>query len=179
MDFPEKDIIDVMKDYLDHEMGTMVEQIIMRRAMNKIESLIQERDAAISKISNASNMLINWGGFYDPHLSTGDDSGLADIVENAFEVLNDRTWTTDEASLVEQETKDPIELDAEGKLLTMPLESWEDFGIRWKGMTDAEVGDVMEGISQEERSCGRLLIAEALDEAAARLKKSETGKNRL
>lgn len=171
MDLDDKDVINAIKDYLDHGMGSAVERILMRRAMSRMESLIQERDAAISKISSASHMLINWGGFYDPHSSTGDGSGLADIVENAFEVLNDRPWTMDEASLVEQRPKDAIELDADGRILTMRLESWKDLGIRWEEMTDADVGDVVDGISQEERSCGHLLTAEALDEAAARLRK--------
>ena len=48
--YSEEDIIKVINDYLDHGMGSTVEQIIMRRAAFVIEQTRKERDYYMSQV---------------------------------------------------------------------------------------------------------------------------------
>jgi hypothetical protein len=44
------------------------------------------------RILNASFILADWDGYYDPNTKTGNTEKLAELVEEAFRALQGRSW---------------------------------------------------------------------------------------
>jgi hypothetical protein len=68
-------------------------------AANEIERLRKERDDAIQmiksleeRIGNASILIADWDGYYDADNQTGNAIELAKLIEEAFVILQGKSW---------------------------------------------------------------------------------------
>jgi len=61
-------------------------------AADEIERLRKERDDLLERIKGASIVLFDWDGYYDPKTSKGNAPMLAEIVEEAYALLQGASW---------------------------------------------------------------------------------------
>lgn len=46
----------------------------------------------LERIRNASMILMDWDGYYDPKTHTGSVQGLADVIEDAYKAMQGESW---------------------------------------------------------------------------------------
>ena len=61
-------------------------------AANEIERLREERDDLLNRVKDASILLYDWDGYYDPETGKGNAKMLAEIVEEAYTLLQGESW---------------------------------------------------------------------------------------
>ena len=59
---------------------------------DEIESLKAEIKDLENRIGNASMLLADWDGYYNPKTKTGNVEELASLIEDAFRILQGRSW---------------------------------------------------------------------------------------
>lgn len=64
----------------------------MSRCAQEIEFLKAEIDALKNRIGEASMILADWDGYYNPETGKGNVQKLADIIEDAFVSLQGKSW---------------------------------------------------------------------------------------
>jgi hypothetical protein len=63
-----------------------------QQAANEIERLREERDDLLNRVKDASILLYDWDGYYDPETGKGNAKMLAEIVEEAYTLLQGESW---------------------------------------------------------------------------------------
>jgi PleD family two-component response regulator len=69
-----------------------LDDITVDAAIRTIRRLREERDAARRKISDASAIMCDWDGFFDPNTQEGNIVELAILIEESYRILNGRSW---------------------------------------------------------------------------------------
>lgn len=64
----------------------------------EIRKLREEIKALENRIGNASILLADWDGYYNPKTKTGNVEELASLIEDAFRILQGRSWRDDEGN---------------------------------------------------------------------------------
>lgn len=62
----------------------------IRELEAQVNRLKEERDAARRKISDASAIMCDWDGFFDPKTQSGNTVELAKLIEEAYRILNSK-----------------------------------------------------------------------------------------
>ena len=65
---------------------------------DEIESLKAEIKALENRIGNASMLLADWDGYYNPKTKTGNVEELASLIEDAFRILQGKSWRDEEGN---------------------------------------------------------------------------------
>lgn len=59
---------------------------------NEMKEVIRERDDCLERIRDASMLLYDWDGYYDPNTGKGDTIRLAELVEQVYKILQGESW---------------------------------------------------------------------------------------
>lgn len=65
---------------------------MIRSLNNQLVDALRERDEARRKISDASAIMCDWDGFFDPNTQEGNIVELAILIEESYRILNGRSW---------------------------------------------------------------------------------------
>ena len=63
---------------------------MIRNLNNRLVDALRERDEARRKISDASAIMCDWDGFFDPKTQSGNTVELAKLIEEAYRILNSK-----------------------------------------------------------------------------------------
>ena len=63
---------------------------MIRNLNNRLVDTLRERDEARRKISDASAIMCDWDGFFDPKTQSGNTVELAKLIEEAYRILNSK-----------------------------------------------------------------------------------------
>lgn len=58
----------------------------------EISGLISERDDLLNRVKDASILLYDWDGYYDPETGKGNAKMLAELIEQAYTILQGESW---------------------------------------------------------------------------------------
>ena len=76
-------------------------------AADEIERLRERVRDLQRRIGDASFMIADWDGYYDPETKKGNVEGLANLIEDAYRVLQNKSWRDiDPDSIEKEETTD-------------------------------------------------------------------------
>lgn len=64
----------------------------MKFTEEQIKDIIRERDECLDRIKDASLLLYDWDGYYEPETGRGDTIRLAELVEQAYKILQGESW---------------------------------------------------------------------------------------
>lgn len=61
-------------------------------ALYRLSLAEKDRDEYLDRIKDASLLLYDWDGYYDPETGKGDTIRLAELVEQAYKILQGESW---------------------------------------------------------------------------------------
>jgi hypothetical protein len=64
----------------------------------EVRKLREEIKALENRIGNASMLLADWDGYYNPKTKTGNVEELASLIEDAFRILQGKSWRDEEGN---------------------------------------------------------------------------------
>lgn len=64
----------------------------MTKTHDAIAGIASERDDLLNRLKDASILLYDWDGYYDPETGKGDARMLAEIIEEAYTILQGESW---------------------------------------------------------------------------------------
>lgn len=54
--------------------------------------IASERDDLLNRVKDASILLYDWDGYYDPETGKGNAKMLAELIEEAYTILQGESW---------------------------------------------------------------------------------------
>jgi hypothetical protein len=96
-----RQVNDEEREYLNEMIRSLNNQLIdalrERDEANANAKLYRdERDVMEQSIGNASMLLADWDGYYNPQTKRGNAEELAKLIEEAYTVLQGRSWRDQE-----------------------------------------------------------------------------------
>jgi capsule polysaccharide export protein KpsE/RkpR len=81
------DIVTRLRAVLHNDRGV---ELMNREAADEIERLTDEVSDLKKRISDASAIMCDWDGFFDPKTQSGNTVELAKLIEEAYRILNSK-----------------------------------------------------------------------------------------
>lgn len=67
-------------------------QVRLDKGIEEIERLRAKVADLETRIGDASMMLADWDGYYDPTAKTGNAEELASLIEDSYKILQGKSW---------------------------------------------------------------------------------------
>lgn len=83
--------LDVASMMQMHSVWREVQECLIEGS-REVRKLREEIKALENRIGNASMLLADWDGYYNPKTKTGNVEELASLIEDAFRILQGRSW---------------------------------------------------------------------------------------